>query len=222
MTRARALALGLTLIAGAGGWYASVRGSGAVAVIEGEGRYRDGRGRMGREGPPSVGGASCTTVAAPSGVTPSSPSDYTAGWSLLNGGGPVVPVITAAAAMGPDCVAGSAQRIDLPAVGAASYSGVYQAVGGANGCPTPAGNQDQGQWYQGVSTGGTINLCTLGINPACVSCAVTAGTWTRCERLNVNTGATGDFFFGYAASETGGITGPAFSFYAWGADCVDH
>lgn len=55
MTRARALALGLALVASAGGWYVSARGSaGTVAVIEGEGRYRDGRGRVGREGSSSA------------------------------------------------------------------------------------------------------------------------------------------------------------------------
>lgn len=55
MTRARALALGLTLLAGAGGWYVSGLSSAAGEVrIEAEGRYREGRGRTGREGPRST------------------------------------------------------------------------------------------------------------------------------------------------------------------------
>lgn len=115
-------------------------------------------------------------------------------------------------------MANSASTIVLPVVTAGQFSGVYQA----NGCQTPAGNRDQSVYLRGISAGSTVSMCSFGLSPACVSCVFTVGVATKCERLNVNTGATGDFFIGYVPTETGGVAGPAVTFAAWGADCKDH
>lgn len=163
-------------------------------------------------------GGACVPVTPPAGVQPTNPNTYTSGWTLLNGGGPVVPVLTAAAATGPNCVAASAQRIDLPTVTAGQFSGVYQA----NGCINSGGNQDQSIYLRGVSGSGTIDMCSFAVVPNCAQVSFTATAWTKVSRNNINTGGTGDFFFGYDANDTGGVGGTAVSFYAWGADCVDH
>lgn len=173
--------------------------------------------RFGARSVPRATAAACVPVTPPSGTQPLSPNVYTSGWSLLNAG-VVVPVLTAAATTGPDCVAASAQRIDLPTVSAAQFSGVYQA----SGCVNSGGNQDQSIYLKGVSGSGSIDLCTFAAAPNCVQVAFTATAWAKVSRDNVSTGGTGDFFFGYDGSDTGGVGGAAVSFYAWGADCVDH
>lgn len=229
MTRARALALGLTLVASAGGWYVSVRGSGSVAVIEGEGRYRDGRGRCGREGPPTTGAVAipCTEYEEATNYVLHSQNLGGGGWALANSAGSN-PTITDNTSFAPTClqigndVSGCglqvADRLQVPAVLSGTSSFAYQT-----GCPNQV--HSTGLWVAGtlggVSETGSIDVYTGGGVNGCFSCTFAAyPNWTWCTANNAAAGTT--IAIGrYAAAPCATGDRAAIDVQIWQVDCQD-
>ena len=106
-------------------------------------------------------------------------------WTPLNGGGAALPVVTSGYAAGPDGVAGSASRLQVPSCsGGGGLSAVYQNFTGP-----ASGNMAAGYFMMGTgvtdaglagSLGFWVNNYGTSVGLAGMSCSYTAGSWTWC------------------------------------------
>jgi hypothetical protein len=128
------------------------------------------------------------------------------------GVGVAAPVVTADQAVAPDGTT-TADKVDLTATSAAQRSSLYQIPGITT-------DVSMSVYVKGVSTSGTIDLCTAnGGGASCTSCAFVSTSWTRCFRENVSvTAGANSPTIGNNTADNGGTARPTQSVYLWQAD----
>lgn len=220
--RAFLVASGLALGAIAG--YVVLTDGRASTTDRGTGRYRDGRGRAGREGPETaVAGCSTAYTACASGVTEALLYTETIGdanWNKLGGGGAAAPTVTANAAVGPDC-ATTATRVQVPAIVSGGDSSALRMVAG---CPFVTNNATASVYLKGTSGSGAVGLCVNNVSSVatCFECSYTATAWSRCSSQYVVAAITGSGGAVYIGNGYDGNTHAASDFYAVAANCTNN
>lgn len=140
------------------------------------------------------------------------------------GAGVAAPTVTADQAVAPDGTM-TADRLVIPATGAADLSEVFEYTGTTSNQSCPTSGTIAGSIYlRGANDGGTIDLCLQGAGPAwiCQDCTYVRDSWTRCVLENVPAQAAGYFLVGnISAVNSGNVPRTIFDGYYWGAQCED-
>lgn len=133
-----------------------------------------------------------------------------AAWTQLQDVGALT--VTADAAVAPDGTT-TADRVQIPATGAAHYALLYQSL-------SLTGAASASALVKGNATSGTTDICLYnngGSVYGCAPCTYVAGSWTKCKVENVPSGAAnGTLLIGNASLYNGGTARGAQDIFVWG------